>query len=85
MSIKDLLAGAVMLGCVVVLSQHLGVQHILHTVGMSTAPAPQRTIYDASGRAVGHVTTDSQGTVTVYDTAGRVVSRTSRPSTSPSR
>jgi YD repeat-containing protein len=72
MSIKDLLAAVVMVACVIALGQHLGVQHILRTASAGNTPAQQRTIYDASGRIAGHVTTDSQGTTTIYDAAGGV-------------
>jgi YD repeat-containing protein len=41
------------------------------------ASAQQRTIYDASGNAVGRSATDSGGVVTNYDARGRVISRES--------
>jgi len=49
----------------------------LLTLAMLTeaASAQQRTLYDASGRAVVRSVTGSNGAVTNYDSRGRVISR----------
>ena len=41
----------------------------------TTTSAQSRSIYDASGKLIGSVTTDSRGTVTFYDPSEQVSSR----------
>jgi YD repeat-containing protein len=42
---------------------------------VTQASAQQRTFYDAGGKVVGRLATDSQGAKTNYDCRGRVISR----------
>jgi YD repeat-containing protein len=51
---------------------------LLAAIVLATAAhAQQRTIYDANGRVVRQIQTDSQGSTTIYDASGNVTGRTS--------